>query len=69
MIKQVAHLEHFSIGHHEWAGARNVKVALEELAVAAPRHLRLIAPVHLPDVVALDAGDAVQRYIACERGP
>ena len=39
---------------------------LVELPVAAPGHGRVVPPVHLSDVVALDVGDLVHRQIASE---
>lgn len=39
---------------------------LVELPVAAPGHGRVVPPVHLSDVVALDVGDLVHCQVASE---
>ena len=63
-IEHFAYLQNLCIGGHGSVVASDIEVALEELTEAPTRCLRLIAPVHARNVVALDRLHVVERQVA-----
>mmetsp|Transcript_11251 Transcript_11251/g.41990 ORF Transcript_11251/g.41990 Transcript_11251/m.41990 type:complete len:290 (-) Transcript_11251:1362-2231(-) len=59
--------EHFCICHHDVVRAGDVEVTLIELTVAPSRQLRIVSPVHLRHVEALDVAWSVHGKVPGER--
>jgi hypothetical protein len=68
-IKDIGrNLEHFGIGNHGIVRASNVKITLVKLPHAALGHGRLVAAVHLGNLVTLEAlHTRVHGEPACKR--